>query len=229
MIVTIHQPEHMPWAGFFHKMSLADKYVVLDNVQFKKNNWQNRNRINSKKGDAQWLTVPVMLKGHTGSTIRDIKINEQDDWRRKYWGRIYDSYCKYPYFSLYAGELKDILNKHHSHISELNCDLIGFFRAVLGINNEVIFASDLSVRGNSSELLVSIVNAVGGTFYLSGPDGSQYMDLDLFSKNNIEVMFHQFTPPTYTSDNGFISGLSILDLIMSHGEASALIIGINRK
>ena len=227
MIVTIHQPEHMPWAGFFHKMSLADKYVILDNVQFKKNNWQNRNRIISRNGDAQWLTVPVMLKGHTESTIRDIKINEQDDWRRKYWGRIHDSYCKYPYFSHYADQLKDVLNKRHSYIYELNCELISFFRNVLGINNEVVLASELSVQGNSSDLLVSIVKTVGGTTYLSGPDGSKYMDLDLFSKNNIEVIFHQFTPPNYTSDNGFIAGLSMLDLIMSHGEASASIIGIN--
>ena len=94
MIVSIHQPEHMPWSGFFHKMSLSDVYVLLDNVQYKKNNWQNRNRIVTRNGLQQWITIPVKLKGHMQTTIRDIKINDQEDWRRKYLGRINDSYSK---------------------------------------------------------------------------------------------------------------------------------------
>lgn len=228
MIVTIHQPEHMPWPGFFHKMSQADVYVLLDNVQFKKNNWQNRNRIMARSGEEQWLTVPVKLKGHTDTTICEIEINEQQDWRRKYWGRINDSYCKHPYFRTYADQLSVIVNRGHSHLRDLNRELIDFFRGVLGIYNRLVWASELPVKGKSTELLTSIVKTVGGDTYISGPDGAKYMDLELFAREKIELLFHRFSPPTYEARNGFLPGLSTLDVIMNHGEKSASIIGIGK-
>jgi hypothetical protein len=59
MIVAIHQPQYLPWLGYFDKMLAADLFCYLDCVQFKKNEWQNRNRIKTAQG-WQWLTVPVM-------------------------------------------------------------------------------------------------------------------------------------------------------------------------
>lgn len=225
MIISIHQPEHMPWPGFFHKMSRADVYVLLDNVQYKKNNWQNRNRIVTRKGEPQWLTVPVKLKGHMERTIRDIEINCQQDWRRRYWGRINDSYCRHPYFKTYAQELLEVVNRGHSHLRDLNRDLIDFFRRVLHLNNKVMWASELPVKGESTELLVSIAKSVGADMYISGPDGATYLDLDAFAREGIEVVFHRFSPPIYEARNGFFPGLSTLDLIMNHGGNSASIIG----
>lgn len=207
-------------------MSQANTYVLLDNVQFKKNNWQNRNRIITRNGDEQWLTVPVKLKGHTGSTICDIEISEQDDWRRKYWGRIVDSYSKHPYFKTYAETLFTIIHRRHTHLRDLNRELIDFFREILEINNRLVWASDIAVNGKSTELLVLIIKSVGGDTYISGPDGAKYMDLGLFAHENIGVTFHHFSPPTYPSQNGFIPGLSTLDIVMNHGEKSAAIIGI---
>ena len=58
MLVAIHQPEHMPWLGFFEKFLRADVFVVLDDVQFSKGDFQNRNRVKGREG-ALWLTVPV--------------------------------------------------------------------------------------------------------------------------------------------------------------------------
>ena len=226
MIVTIHQPEHMPWTGFFHKMSEADIYVLLDNVQFKKNNWQNRNRISDKNGEPMWLTIPVELKGHIDTTIKDIRINEQNNWRRKYWGRIADSYSKAPYYRPYADQIQEILSRGHVCLRDLNRDIIDFFRSVLGIRNNLVWASELEVTGKSTDLLVDIVKAVGGDRYLSGPDGANYLDIDKFSDAGIEVDFHDFKPPVYESCNGFIPGLSTLDVVMNHGESSANIIGI---
>ena len=226
LVVTVHQPEHMPWPGFFHKMSQADIYVLLDNVQFKKNNWQNRNRIITSEGEEQWLTIPVKLKGHTETTICEIEINEQEDWRRKYLGRIISSYSKHPYFKTYSEKLFAIINQRHSHLRDLNRDLIDFFRGVLGINNQLMWASDLPVQGRSTELLSSIVKTLGGDIYISGPDGAKYMDLNLFARENIEVVFHHFSPPIYNARSGFLPGLSTLDIIMNYGEKTASIIGI---
>ena len=57
MIVAVHQPQYLPWLGYFDKMAKADIFCYLDNVQYKKNEWQNRNRIKTAQG-WQWLTVP---------------------------------------------------------------------------------------------------------------------------------------------------------------------------
>lgn len=227
MIVTIHQPEHMPWPGFFHKMSQADVYVLLDSVQFKKNNWQNRNRIVTRKGEEQWLTVPVELKGHTDKTIREIRINDQQDWRRKYWGRINDSYCKHPYFKDYADDLSRIIHLGHARLCDLNCDLIDFFRSVLGVDNRLVWASELPVEGESTQLLISILKSLDARTYISGPDGANYLDLDAFAHEKIEVVFQRFSPPTYYARNGFRPGLSMLDMIMNHGASSGSIAGID--
>ena len=229
MVITIHQPEHLPWAGFFHKMSLVDKYVLLDNVQYKKNNWQNRNRIITRNGEEQWLTVPVKLKGHIQTTIKEIEINEQVDWRRIYWGRLNNSYCKHPFYKTYSVKLYEIIHQHNSNLRELNKDLIDLFRDILGIKNQLIWASDLCIHNKRTELIIEIVKTLGGETYISGPDGAKYLDLDLFEKENIRVLYHNFSPPKYDALNGFIYGLSTLDIIMNHGGNSASIIGIGKS
>ena len=199
--LTIHQPEHMPWSGFFHKMAKADIYVLLDNVQFKKNNWQNRNRIVDKNGNELWLSVPIQTKGHITSTISETLINNNEKWHKKYLGRINDCYCKHPCFKEYFPIIEAIINQKHSHLAKLNFDIINFFRKVLGINNKIIWASELGVTGKSSELLVNICQKLNADKYLSGPDGANYMDLNLFAKAGVTVSFHQFTPPVYNSKN----------------------------
>ena len=71
MIVTIHQPQYMPWLGYFDKADRADIFILLDDVQFKKNEWQNRNRIRTSQG-WQWFTVPVLHD--FGQKINEVKI-----------------------------------------------------------------------------------------------------------------------------------------------------------
>ena len=48
--VGIHQPEYLPWLGFFKKMMSSELFVFLDDAQFRKKGWQNRNRIVDRKG-----------------------------------------------------------------------------------------------------------------------------------------------------------------------------------
>ena len=83
-------------------MTQADVYVLLDVVQFTKNNWQNRNRLVDRRGQGLWATVPVVMKGHTSCAIRDMLIDNKQDWRRKYWGRIEQAYCRHPFYDHYA-------------------------------------------------------------------------------------------------------------------------------
>ncbi len=225
MLVTIHQPEHMPWAGFFHKMAMADVYVLLDIVQFTKNNWQNRNRAMDRNGKWFWLSVPVLIKGHTDTTIRNIKIDNKQPWRRKYWGRLRNAYCKHPFFYVYEEELETILFSEHERLLDLNIDLIEFFRKHLGIKNKLILASALDVSGKRSELLSRICDATKASSYLSGPSGRDYLDLIFFKNRNIKVIYHEYHQIAYPAKY-FEPGLSIIDLLMNCGEQSAKNLGI---
>ncbi len=216
MQVTIHQPEHMPWLGFFHKMAQADLFVILDNVQFTKNNWQNRNKFIDPNGRVFWLTVPVLTKGHLKTTIKDMEIDYTQKWQKKYWGRLSDSYRHHPYFEKYAADIKTILDRNYQYLVEINYQLLHFFRKALGINNRIVKASELNPTGKRSELLLDICLKTGATSYLSGPSGRDYLTLQIFSERDIEVRFHQFNHPVYESKH-FSPYLSTLDFLMNHG------------
>lgn len=221
MLVTIHQPENLPWLGFFHKMNLADRYVILDTVQFTKNNVQNRNKIFSENNDFSWVSVPVSLKGHTSLTLKDTLISNENNpkWKKTYWGKIENTYRKHPYFKEYSEELKGIILEDCTKLVDFNMKIVQFFRDKLGINTEIIMASDLGVTGARSDLLLDICKKTEATTYLSGPSGRDYLNKEIFAESNIGLDYHQFNHPTYEAKR-FVKYLSTLDLLMNCGPES---------
>ena len=105
MILTAHQSSYLPWLGFFHKIALSDTFVLLDNVQFEKNSFSNRNKIKGHR-ESFWLTVPVDLEGHLHKKISDIKIVDNRIWRKKHLKSIEQSYSKAPFYKKYIDFFK---------------------------------------------------------------------------------------------------------------------------
>ena len=219
MKIAIHQPEHIPWAGFFHKMAQSDVYVILDCVQFTKNNWQNRNLIRNHLNEALWLTVPVKIKGHIEKKICEMEICYATNWVSKYWKTLVQSYLKTSFFKFFAEEIYEILHRKHALLMDLNVDFIMCIRKHLGIHNEVVFASDLQAGGKKTEILIDICKKLKGTTYLSGLGGKEYLDLKLFSANNIEVVFNIYQP--YVHPKPCHSTLSILDMLFQIGDKAS--------
>lgn len=213
--VAIHQPEHMPWGGFFYKMNKSDIFVILDSVQFTKNNWQNRNRFVSNRGDMFWLTVPVKLKGHIEKEFREIEIDE-DKWKRKYLKTIRANYSKAPYFLEYWDDIEKIISSSYTKLIDLNMCLINYFRTVLGINNKLVFSSSLNVGGNRSALLLNICKKLNASIYISGIGGKSYLDLSIFDNEGVECIFSSFKP-NVSHLNTFHEGASILDILFLNG------------
>lgn len=224
MIVTVHQPEHMPWLGFFHKMMQADSYVLLDTVQFERGNWQNRNRFLDRQGSVFFLTVPFRRKGYLNSTLQQIEIDYTHDWVRKYLGRITDAYCRHKYFEMYRDQFFRLFLEKPRLLKELNRSLIDVFRAILRISTPLIWASELQARGAKSELLAEICREVGGKTYLSGPSGRDYLELRSFECRDILVEYHAFVHPSYSAAP-FQPGLSTFDLVMNCGPESRTVLG----
>ena len=59
---AILQSSFVPWLGYFYIISKVDDFVFLDDVQYTKRDWRNRNYI-LERGEVRWLTIPVLTKG----------------------------------------------------------------------------------------------------------------------------------------------------------------------
>lgn len=224
MIATIHQPEHLPWIGFFQKMSMAQEYVILDNVQYTKGNYQSRNHIMGTNGP-QWINVPVKSKGCLESTLLDIQIDDEHNpkWRKKYLNTIYCSYRKCPYFEENYVYLEELMKKPYSRLCDFNIDIIMHFADILNIHPHFIRASELNVEGHKSDLILSICKAIEADVYISGAGGRHYMKLDDYKEAGVKVLFQEVTHPRYTQHNysGFEPYMSVFDLLVNVGARDA--------
>lgn len=213
--VTIHQPSFLPWEGFFAKMQRADLMVLLDHVQFSKNNYTNRVKIRTKQG-WKWLTVPVP-KGSNHKAISEIRLNLDTKWKEKHKKTLCFQYAKAPYFD------ESIINTIYNHPIETLVDLnilgIEKIKELANIGTSLIRSSELDVSNLSkTELLLEVIKKVGGTRYISGPDGRNYIDVELFINNGVEIEFFDFTQTKYRQTfPGFEPGLTALDRFFNTG------------
>lgn len=221
--VAIHQPNYLPWIGYFYKILKADKFVFLDNVQYTKNSFINRNKIKSSNG-VLWLTVPVLHKGKSEQIIKDVKINNNVKWQKKHLNAIKMNYSKAKYF----GEVFGLIHKYYDSyewdsLADLNETLIIEISRYLGVDIESKFvrASNLKAEGKSSELLANICAELRADVYLSGIGAKKYMDEEPFKQKGIKVLYSNFKHPEYPQLYGkFVPNLSILDLLFNVGRRS---------
>jgi len=217
MLVTIHQPESLPWLGYFSKMDSADLYIVLTDCQYEKDYYQNRNRIRRESG-LEYLTVPVVKKDIHLRKINEVRI-AGGEWRRKYLNVIKATYSKAPYYENYIGDIEGIINNSPELLWELNMSIILKFREWLGVDTPLLYSHDLDVTSSGSRRNADLVRAVGGDEYLSGPSGRDYLDMNDF--NGIDVVYHDYKHPVYKQmHEPFITHASTLDLLMNCGRES---------
>jgi len=220
-IVAIHQPNFLPWLGFFYKMLKSDIFVFLDNVQYSKNSYQNRVKIKTPQG-AIWLTVPVSHK--FGQLTSEVEINNEEPWRKKHLKTLELNYKKTSFFKEVFELLQEIyLKKEWELLVDFNIELIFGISKFLGIKTETIRASSLNVSGKSTDLLISIAKELNASTYLSGKGGAIYQDEEKFKAKGINLVYSDFRHPVYTQAWGeFIEGLSIIDLLFNCGNDSIL-------
>ena len=229
MIAVVHQPEFVPWLGFFERLTVCDVCIILDHAQFQKRGFINRNRIKTDRGPV-WLTIPIVHEDSM-KPINEVRIQAGTGWQKKQWRRLEAYYRHAPHFKEYASPLKDIMDREWGFIAPLDVALIRYCMVVLKIDIPIKLSSELRIEGKSSEMLVHICQSVGADTYLSGIGGKRYMDFDTFERNAIKVMFQEFVHPEYPqqfSQIPFVPSLSILDLLFNCGEKSVDIIRGNR-
>jgi WbqC-like protein family len=224
MIVTIHQPEFLPWLGFFDKAAQADTFVLLDNVQYRHKYFQNRNRIRSAGGEC-WLHVPVLLKGQGRPVIKDIRINSREvRWAEKCWKSLLLNYAKAPHFSDHAAFFEGVFHREWDLLVELNVSIIRYLLKAFDVQASLILASDLGINGAGPDLILEIVKGVGGTSYISGVSGIAGRGSEFeaqFRAEGIDVRYQEFFHPIYRQlFDPFLPCLSAIDLLFNYGAGS---------
>ena len=218
MIVAVHQPQYLPWLGYFEKIARADRFVMLDIVQFKKNEFQNRNKIKTAQG-WQWLTVPVRFK--FPMTIAEVPINNDTNWRNKHLQALISNYTKTPFFKDYRVQFKSLLEQEWHMLTDINRATIDLIVQALGITTPLDDPSKWSLSNDPTGRLVDICKHLNADTYLAGAGGHDYMDLAQFDQAGIRVEFQSFTHPTYTQNFGtFEPYMSAIDLLFNHGPES---------
>jgi WbqC-like protein family len=219
MVVTIHQPAYLPWLGYLDRVARSDVFIFLDTVQFERNSFTNRNRIKTANGPI-WLTVPVRLCDHLNSTIADVEIGENRDWRRKHLASIAQSYRRAPGFASRYERLAAAYANDTRHLAEFCFDQLGFWLAEFHIATSVVRASELAVEGRNSALVLALCKHAGAHTYLSGPLGRDYLQEDEFAAAGIEVRYHDYAHPHYPQLHGdFVPAMGIVDYWMNCPDA----------
>lgn len=223
MRVAIHQPHYLPWLRYFEKIARSDLFIVLDDAQFAKNDWQNRNRVKAA-GRPVVLTVPVCHR--LGQRLDEVCIDNTGHWRRKHWETIRQHYARAPFFADYAPGLEAIYAQAWDRLDALNLHMLRFFCDALGIATPLVRASTLNVPGNASARLVALVRAVGGDTYYSGRHAAEtYLDRALFGAADIRIDLQDWRAPEYPQLHGaFVPDLAIVDLLMNRGPDSLRIL-----
>jgi hypothetical protein len=225
MTTVIMQPTFLPWIGYFDLIDRAEHFVFLDNVQFEKQSWQQRNRIRTASG-LEWITVPVFIKGKFGQTIDEVRI-KITDFPDKQLKALRQHYSGCPHFETYWPELESLLSmtEENDSLRDMNVAIIRHIAGLLDLKCNFHLSSDYPVDKKRSSRLVFLLQKLNENQYLSPAGSMAYLreDLDLFDSAGIDVWIQQMTAPVYKQRYApFEPGASVLDMLFNVGAKETL-------
>ena len=215
--LAILQSNYIPWKGYFDLVNSVDEFILYDTAQFTKNDWRNRNKIKTSRG-LLWLSIPV--RHRFGQLIQDT-VTSDPTWGRRHWRSLSQAYAKAAYFKMYEPLFEELYKKcsEESNLSNINYLFIREVCAILGIKTTITWSRDYALADGQTKRLVELCKQTRASEYLSGPSARNYIEPDLFARENIKLSFIDYSgypeyPQLYPP---FEHGVSILDLIFNTG------------
>ena len=223
MRLAAHQPQYLPWLGYFDKMSRVDLFVLINTVLYKKNEWQNRNRIRTSTG-WQWLTVPVHYR--FPMRIDAVRIDDSSDWRRKHKEALRLAYSRAPHRDATLQPLSELIDRPVETLARLNIESVRLLADLLGVRTPMVIASTLEgVPEGADARLINLCRRFNCSTYLAGRGAQAYMDLDAWKDAGVTVEFQEFHHPVYPQGYpGFEANLSAVDLLMQCGPGAGQVL-----
>ena len=214
MIVSAHQPAYNPWLGYIHKILISDTFVVMDDVQFEKNSFINRNKIlqNSKE---IMLTIPVKTNNYKEKRIRDIEIADEK-WKKKHLRSIEVSYKKSKMFDVVFKQIEFIYKIKSKYLIDYTNAFLEFIIDYLQIDNNIVFASNFKISSKKLDYICELTHKIGGRVFVFGALGKNYVDENYLKEKGIIPYFQDYKHPVYNQlSNEFHPYMGILDLLFN--------------
>lgn len=224
-VVTIHQPNYLPWVGLFSKIREADCFIIYDTAQYTKSSLVNRNRIRTKTG---WLYLTVPISRHFyGTKLHLVAMPDDRKWQNEHWQTIYANYARAPFFRKYKDYFGEIYKENWQYLWQMNEKILIFLLDCFEIKVKVLRASELGIDSSltKTDSLIACLKSAGASTYLSGPSGRNYLETDQFSNNNIALKYVKFEHPIYSQRYpGFEPNMAAIDLLFNTGPQASDII-----
>lgn len=224
MILSVHQPQYIPWLGYFDKIAKSNCFVFLDQVQYKPREFQNRNKIRTKDGWI-WLTVPVISKGLGRQRICDVRIDNSFAWWQQHYKSLKVWYGGAKFFNDYDPFFEEVYNKNWKRLVGLNMEIVNYILKQLSITTPIYFESKLDIVNKGTDRIIEICAKLKADTYLSGIGGKAYLEEEKFIKAGVKLIYQDFIHPIYhqqfmSDENDFIPYMSTLDLLFNEGAKS---------
>ncbi len=230
MRCAIMQPTYLPWLGYFNLMNQVDVFILLDDVQFSKQSWQQRNRIKSEQG-LQWITIPVIQK--SGQCINQVRLTDTRIGET-HAQTIQLNYTQAAYFKTYFPELSEVIvsSTHSGKLLNVNMQLLFYLSKIVLTRTTTILASEIGGEGSRSARLAALCTAIQAKTYISPMGSATYLlnEIHEFDRLGVEVLFHHYEHPLYKQlYPPFLPYCSAIDLILNEGPRARDIINSGRK
>lgn len=216
--VAIIQSNYIPWKGYFNIIKCVDDFVLLDDVQFTRRDWRNRNLIKSRYG-LKWLTIPVDVKGNYYVKIKDV-CSVGTAWRKDHWSQITEAYRSSPYFQLWSSYFEELyLGSDEVGLSKINFNFIKLINSILKIETPIHWSMNYDSPMEKTERLIHICECLHASEYVTGPSAKDYLNVEQFHKRGIQVVWADYSnfPPYNQPNSPFEHSVSIIDLLFNEG------------
>ncbi|KHS93514.1 hypothetical protein RC86_03260 [Pectobacterium brasiliense] len=216
--IAIMQPYVFPYVGYFSLIESVDVFVFYDDVNYIKNGWINKNRI-LLNGEPHKFTIPVS-NASQNFLICDIDIHDFDEFKRKFKSKISHAYKKSPYYDIGSKYIDAVFeNVEGKNIANLAISSVVTLYDFLN-KKEKKFLRSSELKENffvskREERLINIVKNLGASRYINAIGGAEIYSKEYFLQHGVELCFLNPKFLNYKqTHNNFISGLSIIDVLM---------------
>ncbi len=221
MIIAIMQPYFFPYIGYWQLIHAADRFVLLDDVQYMRHGWINRNRILKPDGGWQYISMPLKKHGVTES-IKNMQADPNEQWKELIIRQLAHYKRKARYFYETNEIVRDALfGNIHQGIANINFSIIKKLCTCLNLKTEIIISSeqnfDYTNIGDAGEWALRIAEQMGATEYINPAAGAALFDRGKFALSNIKLSFLKSKEIVYSQPGVFEPFLSIIDVLMFNG------------
>lgn len=186
-------PTYFPNIAHFVALIKSKEVVfeVCDNYQ--KQTYRNRSDIYSANGKLS-LSVPVSYTQKLRQKTKDVLISSVDDWQSKHLKSFDSAYRMSPFYEFYIDDLMPIFKTEFKYLLDVNLKCFELLTKALELEISTRLSEDFTIPDNSSYDFRNLVN----------------------TKKNNAFQFNKYTQ-VFTEKHGYITNLSILDLLFNEG------------